>query len=44
VMTRNDLLRGNVDLINHAARLLAALGAAHASARNLLPRSRSGIR
>jgi C-terminal processing protease CtpA/Prc len=29
-MTRNDLLRGNVDLINHAARLLAALRAAHA--------------
>jgi hypothetical protein len=30
VMTRNDLLRRNVDLINHAATLLAALGAAHA--------------
>jgi hypothetical protein len=29
-MTRDDLLRKNVDLINHAAKLLAALGAAHA--------------
>ena len=29
-MTRNDLLQGNVDLIDHAARLLVDLGAAHA--------------
>jgi C-terminal processing protease CtpA/Prc len=29
-MTRNDLLRGNVDLINHAASLLVDVGSTHA--------------